>query len=101
MINTRDTCTGADSFARSCDLVCMVQSHATIKANKSGNAGSYKEQHCGNIQGKGTRKKREKKKLNKMANAISWKTGQRFEDIVSISNLKAVKGVEIKKIMLS
>lgn len=40
-----------------------------------------------------------KKNWNKMANAISWRKGQRSEDIVSISNLKAVKGVETKKIM--
>lgn len=32
-----------------------------------------------------------------MAYAISWRKGQRSEDIVFISNLKAVKGVETKK----
>lgn len=65
MINTRYTCTRADSFARSSDPASMVQSQATLKAHKFGNAGSYRRTTLWKYTGQGRKEARRRKRREK------------------------------------
>lgn len=60
--------------------------------------GPTKGQHRGNIQGRGMGVKEEEEEGGKNEEKWpSWRQGQRSKDVVPISDLKAVKGVETEK----